>query len=327
MSAPLLELLDATVRFEVRVGDRRRRFTALDSVSLAVEPGESVGLVGESGSGKSTLARASLGLVPLESGLLRWHGVSPATLSAAELRRRRRRFQLVFQDPAGSLDPRWPLLASVREPLDVAGVTAPAVRDQRARAMLARVGLAGLEARYPHELSGGQCQRAAIARAMLDRPELVVCDEAVSALDMSVQRQVLELLAALREETRVAYLFISHNLAVVRRVCDRVVVLYLGRIVEMAPAAALFSKPRHPYTRALLDAVPTLDPARERRRVAARAAGELPSTLSPPPGCPYQTRCAQLQPRCRVEVPPLAPAGDGRLVACHRAPEWPDGLG
>ena len=326
MNAPLLEVVDVTVRYRLRHGGRTVTLDALRGVSLVVRAGESLGVVGESGSGKSTVARAALGLVPAHGGCVRWRGQSLASLSPRRLRVLRRDFQLVFQDPAGSLNPRWPVLLSVREPLDVHETRQPAaLRDEQAVAMLGRVGLDGLRARYPHELSGGQCQRAAIARAMVARPALLVCDEALSALDVSVQRQVMDLLSSLRAETGVACVFISHNLAVVRHLCTRVVVMYLGRIVEAGPVEAVFGAPLHPYTRALLDAVPTLDPARERARRPAPTA-EGPSPIAPPRGCAFSGRCPRAAARCHEERPGSSRAPDGREVSCHRAWEWPEGL-
>ncbi len=327
MNTPLLELDEVTVRYRVHDRGRTLALDALRSVSLTVRPGESVGIVGESGSGKSTIARAALGLVPPHAGCVRWLGDSLAGLPAPRRRALRRHFQLVFQDPAGSLDPRMPLLTSVREPLDIHEPRTPAPeRQARARAMLARVGLQGLEGRYPHELSGGQCQRGAIARAMIASPSLIVCDEALSALDVSIQRQIVELLSALRRESGIALVFISHHLAVVEQLCGRVLVMYLGRVVEAGPVEALFASPLHPYTRALLDAVPTLDPDHERARPLTTAAGEVPSPIAPPRGCAFHTRCPHADARCRERPPELRDIPGGRAVACHRADGWPEGL-
>lgn len=327
MSVALLELEEVTVRYPVYDRGRRLALDALRGVSLAVRLGESVGIVGESGSGKSTIARAALGLVPLHAGSVRWQGESLPGLPAPRRRALRRHYQLVFQDPAGSLDPRMPLLMSVREPLDIHEPRTPAPeRVARARAMLARVGLQGLESRYPHELSGGQCQRGAIARAMIASPSLIICDEALSALDVSIQRQIVELLSALQRESGVALVFISHHLAVVQQLCRRVLVLYLGRVVEAGPVEPLFTAPLHPYTRALLDAVPTLDPDHERARPPTATASEVPSPIAPPQGCAFHTRCPRAERRCREQLPGLHDAGGGRTVACHRIDDWPEGL-
>jgi oligopeptide transport system ATP-binding protein len=329
MNDPLLELDDVTVRYRVRDRDRARALAldAVRGVSLTVRPGESIGIVGESGSGKSTLARAALGLVPLHAGCVRWQGRTLATLPESHRRALRRHYQLVFQDPAGSLDPRMPLLASVREPLDIHEAGTPAAqRAARASTMLARVGLQGLGSRYPHELSGGQCQRGAIARAMVASPYLIVCDEALSALDVSIQRQIVELLAALQRESGIALVFIGHHLPVVQQLCQRVLVMYLGRVVEAGPVASVLAQPLHPYTRALLDAVPTLDPDHERARPATAAAAEPPSPFGAPQGCAFQTRCRYVETRCRERVPALSRSSGAREVACHRAAGWPEGL-
>ena len=299
-----------------------RTLRALDEVSLEIAPGESLGVVGESGSGKSTLARALLALVSPDSGRALYRGADLATLRGEALRRLRRRLAIVFQNPASSFDPRRSIGESVGEPLGVHEPTlAAAARAHRVAAMLVRTGLdPALAARRPHELSGGQCQRAAIARAMITSPELVVCDEATSALDFSVQSQIVNLLVELGGERAVAYLFISHNLAVVRRVATRVLVLYRGRIVEAAPREALFAAPRHPYTRLLLDSVPTL-------------AGPAPAALAVPPetaspferarGCGFAGRCRHAVARCLEAPPALETVAPGHAVACVR---WREGV-
>jgi peptide/nickel transport system ATP-binding protein len=325
MSTPLLAVRGLTVRFPLRregLLTPRRWLTAVDGVDLDVAAGQSVGIVGESGCGKSTLARAILALTRPAAGSVAWRGVPLRPGDAPALRRMRREAQVVFQDPVGSLDPRMTIGASVAEALlALEGSQPHAACDRRVAATLQEVGLdPALATRYPHELSGGQCQRAAIARAIVARPALLVCDEAVSALDVSVQAQIVNLLTALRERHGLALLFISHNLAVVRHLCDEVVVLYLGRIVERASRQALFAAPRHPYTRALLEAVPEPDPEVSRAAGGRRASSD---EVAPRPGaaattgCAYAPRCPLADQRCRAEAPALESAGDGHLVACH----------
>ncbi len=324
MSEQLLQVRGLSVRFPQRragLFGAGRWITAVDGVDLDVLAGRSVGIVGESGCGKSTLARAILGLVTPAAGSIDWRGAPVRLGDAGGLRRMRRELQVVFQDPVGSLDPRMTVGESVAEALvALEGPQPRSTRESRVAATLDEVGLdAALARRYPHELSGGQCQRAAIARAIVSRPRLLVCDEAVSALDVSVQAQIVNLLAGLRERHGLALLFISHNLAVVRHLSDEVVVLYLGRVVERAPREALFATPRHPYTRALLAAVPEPDPAAwSRVRSMPMAQGEpaLPQA-SAVPGCAYAARCPFADERCRREVPPLEPDEAGHFTACH----------
>jgi oligopeptide/dipeptide ABC transporter ATP-binding protein len=324
VSEQLLQVRGLSVRFPQRraglIGTHRW-FTAVDGVDLDVLAGQSVGIVGESGCGKSTLARAILGLVKPAAGSIHWRGKPVQLGDAAGLRRMRRELQVVFQDPVGSLDPRMTIGESVAEALvALEGPQPRAACDARVAATLAEVGLGvALARRYPHELSGGQCQRAAIARAIVARPRLLVCDEAVSALDVSVQAQIVNLLAGLRERLGLALLFISHNLAVVRHLSDEVAVLYLGRVVERATREALFATPRHPYTRALLAAVPEPDPAAwSRERSVPMAQGEpmLPQA-SASTGCAYAARCPFADERCRREMPLLEPDGAGHFTACH----------
>ena len=325
MSARLLEVRGLTVRFPLRRAGllaTRHWLTAVDGVDLEVAAGQSVGIVGESGCGKSTLARAILALLRPAAGSVAWRGTLVRPGDAPALRRMRREAQVVFQDPVGSLDPRMTVGESVAEALvALAGPQPRAARDSRVAATLQEVGLdPALAARYPHELSGGQCQRAAIARAIVARPALLVCDEAVSALDVSVQAQIVNLLSELRERHGLALLFISHNLAVVRHLCDEVVVLYLGRVVERASREALFAAPRHPYTRALLEAVPEPDPeAWSGDRAARFVQGEAAPLPDPAAaaGCAYAARCRFADQRCRSEVPVLESEGDGHLIACH----------
>jgi oligopeptide transport system ATP-binding protein len=321
-SGELLSVDRLSVRYPVRRDGWRRAvsLTAVEAVSLTLEAGETLGIVGESGSGKSSLARAILRLIPASAGTVSWLGRDLQQFSATELRAVRREIQIVFQDPVASLDPRMSVLDSVAEPLAIFRADLPrAARSQEALQMLRRVGLeASLANRYPHELSGGQCQRAAIARAVILQPKLLVCDEPVSSLDVSVQRQVLDLLKRLQQELHLGMLFISHNLAVIRQVSQRVLVLYLGRVMEMAPRTELFERPLHPYTRALLDSVPILDPVRERARSLVPLRGEIPSPLDPPSGCVFRTRCPWAQARCAEAVPALESPGSQRQVACVR---------
>ena len=320
----LLRIRNLTVRFPMprtRLVGARPWLTAVDAVDLEIDAGCALGLVGESGCGKSTLARAVLALVSPQAGTIEWRGQPVRREDAAGLRRMRRELQVVFQDPVGSLDPRMSVGESVAEALEaLEGPQPRAAADARIGSILAEVGLdPALASRYPHELSGGQCQRAAIARALVGRPKLLVCDEAVSALDVSVQAQIVNLLADLRRRHGLALLFISHNLAVVRHLCDEVAVLYRGRVVERASAAAIFAGPRHPYTRALLAAVPDPDPAAHARAAApelrAAAAAESVALV----GCAYQPRCPLADDACRRQAPRLEDDGDGHLAACHHA--------
>jgi oligopeptide transport system ATP-binding protein len=293
---------------------------AVDDVSLELRAGEALGVVGESGSGKSTLARAALLLMRPTSGRVVWMGRSLEGLSASELKPLRRQLQIVFQDPLASLDPRMTVGEIVEEPLRVHRPELNA--DDRARAiaeMLVRVGIApDLVNRYPHEFSGGQCQRIGIARAMILRPQLLVCDEPVSALDVSIQEQIVTLLADLKREYGMCILFVSHNLSVVRRLCDRVLVLYLGRMMEVASSEQLYTGPLHPYTRDLLEAVPIADPDVQPGRLARVLGGEPPSPLDPPSGCVYRTRCPYTTEVCGERVPNWEEAAGTHRVACHR---------
>lgn len=288
---------------------------AVDDVHFDLHRGETLGIVGESGCGKSTLARALLGLRPATAGGIVLDGRDVARLDEAQWRPLRHDIQMVFQDPLASLDPRFTIGESVAEALEsLRPELDAAARQARVAAMLARAGLAELGGRYPHELSGGQCQRAGIARALVAQPRVLVCDEPVSALDAAVQAQILDLLADLQREQGLSIIFITHDLAVVRRLCHRVLVMYLGRIMEQAPCDELFAQPRHPYTRALLAAVP----GAARTDGAARAlSGELPSPASPPSGCVFRTRCPMADDLCAREVPYLGKVGERSHAACH----------
>jgi oligopeptide transport system ATP-binding protein len=288
-------------------------------------------VVGESGCGKSTLGRAILRLIEPSEGAVLWQGRDLATLDAAAMRALRRHMQMIFQDPLAALDPRMSIEQIVAEPLkSFRPELGRAAQAERVRAMLLRVGLAPEHARrYPHEFSGGQCQRIGIARAMMLAPKLVVCDEPVSALDMSIQAQIVNLLVALQQEMGQALIFISHNLGIVRHVSHRIAVLYLGRLVELGPAEAVFREPRHPYTRALIAAMPLADPARERRRRPLAVKGEPPSPLDPPSGCAFRTRCPFATEICAAVRPSLedAPRGPAGLRTLEEAaPRGPAGL-
>ena len=317
---PLLVLSGLQVHFPTR-GTLWRKGPALravDGVDLEIQPGEAVGVVGESGSGKSTLARAALQLVRASGGHVAWLG-NPID-AHRDLAPFRRDTQLVFQDPVASLDPRMTVQEIVAEPLLVHRPDLDALARKTAAAeMLKRVGLGNnLMSRYPHELSGGQAQRVGIARAMILRPKLLVCDEAVSSLDVTVQSQIVLLLQELKRELQTSILFISHNLAVVQQLCDRVLVLYLGRMMEQGTTGALYGTPAHPYTRGLLESVPVPDPDIQPGRLARLLEGELPSPLAPPAGCVFNTRCPHARDVCRERVPAWEAAGPDQRVACHR---------
>ncbi|HEX6295887.1 MAG TPA: oligopeptide/dipeptide ABC transporter ATP-binding protein [Burkholderiales bacterium] len=304
---PLLRLEAVSRDFDVsrpwlnRVIERepRRTLRAVDRVDLAVERGETLALVGESGCGKSTIARLIVGLYTPTEGRIEFHG---------------RRMQMIFQDPYASLNPRWRVRDIVAEPIEVLGLQERNSINNRVADLLVQVGLSADDAeRYPHEFSGGQRQRISIARALAGEPDLLACDEPTSALDVSVQAQILNLMTELQRRLSLTYVFISHNLAVVSQVADRVGVMYLGRIVELAPAAQLFARPRHPYTRLLLDAVPDLQMSGKPRTPVA---GEVPNPLEPPPGCVFHPRCPHANERCRVERPAVIDS-----IACHAVEE------
>ncbi len=324
MSPAVLQVRDLRVSYRVRERGRHVRLRAVDGVSFTLAAGETLGIAGESGSGKSTLARALLRLVPADGGVVQFAGRSLLELGAGELRALRPRLQMIFQDPFASLDPHMRIGEIIAEPLQVMRLELDAAaRDARVLAMMSRCGLtAGYAARYPHECSGGEAQRVGIARALVVEPEVLVCDEPISSLDASIRSQIANLLKDLQQQMRLSLLFIAHDLAAMRFSCDRVLVLYLGRVMEVATRDALFSAPRHPYTQALLQAVPIPDPRTTRARPRLRLEGEIPSPLSPPSGCVFRTRCPHAIERCAHEVPALRTVG-ASLVACHRAEELP----
>jgi oligopeptide transport system ATP-binding protein len=321
MSVPLVELRDVRVHFPVRGRSARRAgavVKAVDGVSFALEEGRTLGVVGESGCGKSTLARTLLRLVPVTGGTVFWKGRDVRDFDARAMRELRRDVRMVFQDPLASLNPRMTVGELVREPLDLfAPELGESAKRDAVATMFERVGLrADLLERYPHEFSGGQCQRVNIARALIGRPKLLICDESVSALDVSIRSQILNLLIDLQAETGVACLFISHDLSVIRQVSERVLVLYLGKTMECRDADALFAAPSHPYTTALLRAAPVPDPRIERGRPRTTLGGDLPSPIDPPSGCVFRTRCPEADPRCTM-AGPARKGVEGGEVVCH----------
>lgn len=327
MSDPLLRVED--LRVEFRAGRLAgATVKAVAGVSFEIARGETYALVGESGSGKSTTARAITRLVKAAGGRVEFDGRDLLSLPPRELRSVRRRIQMVFQDPYSSLDPSAVIADSVGEPLEVHERLRGTRRDERVAQLLEMVGLSpDAMHRYPHEFSGGQRQRLAIARALALRPDLVICDEAVSALDVSTKNQILELLRRLASELGVAYLFITHDLAVVRHVADRVGVMYLGTLVEQAPMRELFERPAHPYTRALLSAVPIPDPVRQHQRQRIVLSGDIPDPARPPGGCRFHTRCPDVMDVCRLNAPLPATLPGGTVTTCHLHAQVPVAVG
>ncbi|WP_411574479.1 ABC transporter ATP-binding protein [Streptomyces fradiae] len=327
----LLELDGVKVHFPVKRGllfDRTvGHVYAVDGVSLKVEAGQTYGLVGESGCGKTTLGRAVLRLVDVTDGEVVFDGTDLAKLPEEEMRRFRRRLQMVFQDPLGSLNPRQNIESILSEGMLAHGIGATQEeRREKIKAILQRVGLpANALSRYPHEFSGGQRQRIGIARALVLEPDVIICDEPVSALDVSIQAQVVNLLEELQEQLGLTYLVIAHDLAVVRHISDVIGVMYLGSLVEEAPSDALYAAPKHPYTKALMSAVPVPDPEVEDRRERILLHGDLPSPANPPTGCRFHTRCPWARERCASERPELVDAGGGHKVACHFTAEIESG--
>lgn len=325
-SAPLknslLAVRDLRVYFPFHHGwfDERGYVRAVDGVSFSIQPGETLGLVGESGCGKSTTARAILGLVKPHSGEVYLHGQRIDGLSAAAMRPHRRKLQMIFQDPMASLNPRMTVGSIIAEPMHIFGLLSASDRKFEVMRLMDLVGLnPRFLNRYPHEFSGGQRQRIGIARALAVRPEIIVCDEPVSALDVSIQAQVVNLLMDLQQQLGLAYLFITHDLAVVRHMAHRIGVMYLGKIVELAQAVELYNSPQHPYTQALISAVPIADPVRERERQRIKLSGEVPSPDKEYPGCAFADRCPIVEDACRSAPIPLE--GEMHAVACRRAGE------
>ncbi len=320
---PLLAVDNLAVHFPIRtsgiVNGQRRALRAVDGVSFTLREGETLGIVGESGCGKSTLGRAVLRLIEPTAGRIAWLGRDFLGLDASSLRAERKNAQIIFQDPPASLNPRMTIGSIIAEPLIThePGL-AKAEVEARVRAAMEETGLLpGMINRYPHEFSGGQCQRVGIARAMILRPKLIVCDEPVSALDVSIQGQIVNLLMQLQRDFGLALLFISHDLSVVRHISHRILVLYLGKVMEIARRDGLYLAPRHPYTQALISAVPIPDPALERRKKRIVLEGDLPSPLDPPSGCIFRTRCRHASDVCAEKVPVLERVDDGHEVACH----------
>jgi len=318
----LLEVDGLKVHFPVRRGLLQRQVglvRAVDGVSLSIDQGKTLGLVGESGCGKSTTGRAILRLVRATAGQIRIEGKNLGELSGSQLSKARRKMQMIFQDPYASLNPRMTVFDIIAEPLRTHRlVKSKKEAMKEVVALMDRVGLQrSYLKRYPHEFSGGQRQRVGIARALALKPQLIIADEPVSALDMSIRSQVINLMVELQEEYDLTYLFIAHDLAVVRHISHEVAVMYLGRVVERAPKATLFREPTHPYTQALLSAVPVPDPKRERERRHLPLAGDVPSPLDPPRGCAFHTRCPEVMDSCRHDTPTLRPRADGHWVACH----------
>ncbi len=319
---PLLEVRNLKVHFPVKHGlfSRVRDYVrAVDDISLVLEPGETLGLVGESGCGKTTLGRAIIRLLEPTAGSVWLEGEDIAGLSSGEMRARRRKLQMIFQDPYGSLNPRMTVGQIIGEAIDIHRLAdSPAARQKRIDELLRAVGLDPSHSqRYPHEFSGGQRQRIGIARALAVEPKLIVCDEPVSALDVSVQAQIINLLRDLQAEKNLAYLFIAHDLAVVEHISRRVMVMYLGRTVELADSRTICREPAHPYTKALISAVPVVDPDSKRARIVLP--GDVPSPINPPSGCPFHPRCPVAEARCKTEVPALREIKPGHWAACHLA--------
>jgi oligopeptide transport system ATP-binding protein len=318
----LLEIKDLKKTFSISGGllSRRLTLTALSDINFTIRQGETLGIVGESGCGKSTLGRCILQLLAPDEGKVLWLGQDLTKLPAEEMRQRRADLQIIFQDPLASLNPRMTVGEIIADPLRT--LRPELSKDERRARVLKIMEAVGLLPeminRYPHEFSGGQAQRIGIARALITEPKLIVCDEPVSALDVSIQAQILNLLAELKDEFGLTLIFISHNLSVVRHVSDRILVLYLGRIVELATGDEIYEDPKHPYTRALLTAVPIPDPRLARQRNIDALKGEIPSPINPPSGCTFRTRCRFAKPFCAESRPPLERIEDSRLVACHR---------
>jgi oligopeptide transport system ATP-binding protein len=321
-SQPILSVRDLKVHFRIKSGGwlwtPARTLKAVDGISFDIHAGETLGVVGESGCGKSTLARAVLNLIPATAGSIVWMGQEMTGASSQVWQSARADIQMIFQDPLASLDPRMTIAQIIAEPLRTHRPGMPEAEVmQRVKAMMGRVGLMPQQInRYPHEFSGGQCQRIGIARALILEPKLIICDEPVSALDVSIQAQIINLLKALQKSMGLALIFIAHDLAVVKHISDRILVMYLGHEMEVAKKKALYAAPRHPYTQALLSAIPIPDPALERKKVIQLLQGDLPSPMSPPSGCVFRTRCPVAIARCAEEVPELRRLDEQTEAAC-----------
>jgi len=323
----VLRVQDLAVHYEIFQGgllsSKVRQLKAVDGISFDLAAGETLGVVGESGCGKSTLARAILGLIRPQRGRVMWLGENLTELADEELRKKRKELQIVFQDPLASLNPRMTVGDIIAEPLKTFFPKFAKIQvEERVRGMMKMVGLLPNQInRYPHEFSGGQCQRIGIARALVLNPKLIICDEPVSALDVSIQAQIVTLLQDLQKKLRLSLIFIAHDLSVVKHISDRVMVMYLGKAMEISRQGALYRKPLHPYTSALVKAVPIPDPAIARQAPDTGLTGDMPSPLDPPQGCVFHTRCPFVVQRCKVEVPPLRRMENDDWVACHCAEE------
>ncbi len=313
---PLVDLLNIKQHFPVKVKGHKALLKAIDGVSLQIQPGETFGLVGESGCGKSTLGKTLLRLYPLTDGKIHFEGQDISHLRGDALKKFHCKTQMIFQDPSSCLNPRRRIGDILQEPYAIHGLYTEQERRQKILELCDMVGLSQVYlSRYPHEMSGGQKQRVGIARALALNPKLIVCDEPVSALDVSIQAQVINLLEDLQRDLNLTYLFISHNLSVVKHCCQRIGVMYLGRIVELAEAERLYEAPLHPYTLALISAIPTPDEVEQQERIVLT--GDLPSPLSPPSGCPFHVRCPKAMERCKQEQPVLQEVAPGHFVSCH----------
>ena len=313
----LFELRGVKQHFTVKkTGGGKATLYAVDGVDLDIFKGETLGIVGESGCGKSTLGKSILGLYKLSGGQIMFGGENTAKLKGRDMKNFRRRVQLIFQDPSSSLNPRRRVIDILSEPYSIHHMLTPEKRRERAGELCDMVGLSRAYLNhYPHEMSGGQKQRVGIARAIALSPELIVCDEPVSALDVSIQAQVINLLSDLQKQLGMTYMFISHNLSVVKHACQRIAVMYLGKIVELAPSGELYISPLHPYTKALISAIPTIGETHGEERIVLT--GDLPSPTAPPPGCAFHTRCEYATEKCKAEVPELREYAPGHMAACH----------
>lgn len=328
MRTPVLRVQDLAVHFSSQTGGmfhrRERQLKAVDGISFDLDEGETLGIVGESGCGKSTLARAILGLIQPQRGRVLWMGEDLTQLDAEQMRHKRKELQIVFQDPIASLDPRMTAGAIIAEPLWTFYPHMERLQvEERARGMMKMVGLLPSQVnRYPHEFSGGQCQRIGIARSLVLNPKLLICDEPVSALDVSIQAQIVNLLRDLQKKLGLALIFIAHDLSIVRHISDRVMVMYMGRSMELADKTALYRRPYHPYSRALMKSVPVADPRLARDSIRDDwLKGDMPSPFDPPRGCIFHNRCPYLVQRCQADVPALRRMENGDWIACHRAEE------